>query len=47
MVGGIKDLEVESSDEDDEEEEDDDDDVQMHVSKQKAGKDSSMFSLFK
>jgi hypothetical protein len=46
MVGGIKDLEVESSDEDDEEE-DDDEEVEMRVTKQKAGKEGGMFSIFK
>lgn len=46
MVGGIKDLEVESSDED-EEDEDDEVEKDMHVSKQKSGKSGTMFSIFK
>ncbi|XP_059482878.1 signal recognition particle receptor subunit alpha homolog isoform X2 [Neocloeon triangulifer] len=43
MVGGIKDLEVESSDEEEEEEEESE--VQMQVSKEK--KSGGMFSIFK
>jgi signal recognition particle receptor subunit alpha len=43
MVGGIKDIEVESS----EEEEDEDEEIEVQVARSKANKSGAMFSLFK